>query len=175
MTRALVLISLLAVAAPVAAQNDPNAPLEIAVGFNVGQSFGLNCSQAETVGDVSFSVTLDDCSPVNVGVHGEFAAHVTDRLTPFIRVSWGRADLTTTAEVADPFQGSFTIPGVSIGISSLNVAGGTRFCFQPRRASIRGFAEIAAGAGRATTGGDLGDSIAMTAFSLRGGVGIDMA
>lgn len=91
------LIFMLALAVPAAAQEN-GVPLDLAIDLDFGKPLNADCSM--TADEVS--VDLDSCAPPEWSVGGEFAAHVTDHVAPFIRASWTTTSLNTTACTTRP-------------------------------------------------------------------------
>ena len=172
MRNLIALISLLAVAAPTAAQEE-GIPLDVALGFGFGKPLNADC----TTVDEGFTVELATCSPVEWSIGGEFAAHVTDHIAPFIQTSWITSSLDTTAHVYDPFFGSFSLP-VDGDASGVTVAAGTRVYFQPLSSRTRGYVSVATGFTRGTaTVSTLGfdESSTETAFILSPSSGVEVS
>lgn len=101
----IVIASALVIVSPASAQEE-GVPLDVAFSLGFFKPLNADCTMA----DQDFVVELANCSPVDWSIDGEFAAHVTDHIAPFIRTSWGTSSLNTTADVHDQFLGSFSFP-----------------------------------------------------------------
>ena len=165
------LISLLGFAAPAAAQEE-GVPLDVALGFGFSKPLNADCTSV----DQRVTVELANCWPVEWSIGGEFAAHVTDHIAPFIQTSWSTSSLDTTAHVHDRFFGSFSLP-VDWDASGVTVAGGARVYFQPLSSRTRGYVSVATGFTRGTaTFSMLGfdESSTETAFVLSPSSGVEV-
>ena len=164
-------VSVLVVASSGTAQE--SVPLDLTVGFGLGKGVGVDCTTRQG----STTVVLDSCNPMSIGLSGEFAAHATDHVTAFARASWATASLDSTSRFDDPWLGSVSIPFES-SAKAIGVSGGGRFYFQPRRARVRGFADVSAAIARQSVNvSALGfeDSSTETVFGIGVSVGADVA
>lgn len=172
MHRLIVLVFLLALATPAAAQEENGVPLDVALSFGFNKPLNADC---RTVTD-GVTVDLDSCSPPEWSIGGEFAAHVTDHVAPFVQMYWTTTSLDTTAHISDPFFGSFSLPVDADG-TGITVTGGTRVYFQPLSSNVRSYVSVATGFMRSTaTASALGfeDSTTETVFVLSPSGGVEV-
>ena len=143
----------------------PTFPVDVSIGPGIGKSLETDCPSYSESGT---RVTLSSCSPVEWGISGGFAVHVTDHLALTGSLDWSAASLDTDAEVDDIVLGRFTLP-IEMKATGVTGGGGVRFYFQPLTARVRGFAGVGVGY---TTANVKVSALGMTESDSAGGFGV---